>query len=267
MKKILVLLWLISLCVSAIAEKTYTFGIVPQQSAQKLAENWQPLFDEVKRTSGIELVFNTAPDIPEFENRLRDKQYDFSYMNPYHYTVFSEQADYVALAKASNKTIKGIIVVHKDSTAVSLSDLNEAQVAFPAPLAFAATLLTKAHLVEEDVNFSEFFVSTHDSVYLNVAQGYFQAGGGVIRTLNNMPEEVRSQLRVLWTSPGYTPHAIARHKDVPTDVYEAVLSALLAMSESEDGRRILQTLGLQGFESASDDDWEDVRHLNIQLTE
>lgn len=183
----------------AIAQ-TYSFAIVPQQSAQQLAELWQPVFDEIKIQSGIELVFTTAPSIPDFEQRLSEGVYDFAYMNPYHYTVFSEQPGYRAFAKSADTHIQGIVVVHKDSHYQSLEDLNGIEMAFPAPKAFAATVLPLSHLEKAGVDVEPFYVRTHDSVYLNVAQKIFAAGGGIYRTFNNMGDEVRSQLRVLWES-------------------------------------------------------------------
>ena len=67
-------------------------------------------------------------------------------MNPYHFVVFNESADYRALARQRDKEIRGLLVVHKDSPIRSLEDLSCAEVAFPAPAAFAATIITSAHL-------------------------------------------------------------------------------------------------------------------------
>ena len=47
-------------------KKVYTFGIVPQQSASRLAEQWGPLLEYLSDKSGIELRFKTAPSIPKF---------------------------------------------------------------------------------------------------------------------------------------------------------------------------------------------------------
>ncbi len=47
-----------------------SFGIVPQQSAAKLARLWTPIFENLSDTTGYRIEFKTAPDIPEFERRL-----------------------------------------------------------------------------------------------------------------------------------------------------------------------------------------------------
>ncbi len=246
---------------AASVQQPFLFGVVPQQAASKLAKDWVPLLQQLSKQSGVELLFATAPSIPVFEKRLANGSYDFAYMNPYHFTVFSRAPGYRAIAKARDKQIRGIIVVRKDSPAQTLVDLSGQQIAFPAPLAFAATLLTSAHLNKYADDFSRHFVSSHDSVYRNVAAGRFAAGGGIIRTFNAIDSAVSEQLRVLWTSPPYTPHAIAVHPRVAASITSAFTEALVAVEGGEGS--LLDSLKINGFENAFDAQWDDVRALNI----
>jgi phosphonate transport system substrate-binding protein len=244
-----------------------TFAIVPQQSASKLARIWAPILEYLGRESGLNLSFRTAPDIPEFESRLAAGEEDIAYMNPLHYTVFSEMPGYRAFAKARDKRIKGILVVRKDSPTRSPAELDGATLAFPAPGAFAASVLTRAYLVGEGINFTARYVSSHDSVYRTVAKGLYPAGGGVLRTFNSVEADVREQLRVLWTTRGYTPHAFAAHPRVPSDTVERLAQAMVRMDAEENGRALLKALSVKGFETAKDTDWDDVRSLGIQSLE
>ncbi len=250
---------------SANAEQlTYSFGIVPQQSASKLARLWGPILNQIGKRTGYKLRFTTAPDIPTFEKRLSEGEYDFAYMNPYHYTIFHDRSGYQALAKARNKRIKGIMVVRKDSDIEELGDLDSSTLAFPAPAAFAASILTRANLSESGVSFKPKYVSSHDSVYRTVAKGLYPAGGGVIRTLNNVSPEIRQQLRVLWTSHGYTPHAIAVHPGVSVDDAKLLQQAFVELNQQTDGAALLKSIKIKGFEIAEDSDWDDVRDLKLK---
>ncbi|WP_372597866.1 phosphate/phosphite/phosphonate ABC transporter substrate-binding protein [Amphritea sp.] len=244
---------------------TLTFGIVPQQSAAKLAKLWTPIFSYLSDKTGESIRFSTANDIPTFEKRLLTGEYDFAYMNPYHYTVFHQVPGYEAIAKQKDKRIKGIVVVRKDSPLKELSELNGQTLAFPSPAAFAATVLPRAGMALDGINVTPQFVSSHDSVYLGVSRGFFVAGGGVIRTFNNTSPEVRDQLRVLWSTPTYTPHAIAVHPRVSKDKVEKIQQALLAMNNDPEGRALLETISFKGIELAQNADWDDVRALNIKL--
>lgn len=213
--------------------KTYTFGIVPQQSATRLARNWLPIIKKIESHTGLKIKFATARDIPEFEKRVRDGLYDFVYMNPYHYTVFSETTGYRAFAKQSNKEIKGILVIPKDSAISDVSELNNKEIAFPAPAAFAATLLVKSYLEQQNINYSTQYVSSHDSVYRSVAHGLIPAGGGIIRTFNAIDKDIRDKLTVFWTSEGFTPHAFAHHPRVTEQDVAMFVDALLNLNLPE----------------------------------
>lgn len=252
---------------SSVQAQPLTLGIVPQQSAKKLAQLWTPICTYLSEKVGHEIRFSTAHDIPTFEKRVLEGQYDIAYMNPYHYTVFHERPGYQAIAKQKDKKIKGIVVVAKDSKFTSLKELDGTTLAFPAPAAFAASVLPRAKMAKDGINITPKYVSSHDSVYLTVSRNLFPAGGGVQRTLNNTAPEVNQALKVLWTTPGYTPHAIATHPDLDITLKNKIQKALLEMNKDPEGQALLKSINFKGIELAKDKDWNDVRDLNITLLE
>ena len=245
--------------------KPLVFGVVPQQSPSKLARKWLPLLKFISQKSGVELQFATAPDIPTFEKQLAEGHYDIAYMNPYHYVVLSQQVGFKALVHEQDKKIQGIIVAFKDSKIDKLEDLSSQTIAFPAPASFAATLIPKANLAQQHISFKSEYVNSHDEVYRNIVAGRFVAGGGIMRTFNALPDYFREQLKIIWTSQGYTPHAIATHPRVNDDIRQKLLASFLAVSKSEKASELLIPLLMKGFTAAEDKDWNDVRSLNIQL--
>jgi phosphonate transport system substrate-binding protein len=244
---------------------TLTFGIVPQQSAGKLARLWTPVFEHLSATTGYRIEFKTAPNIPEFERRLAAGEYDLAYMNPYHYTTFHKQPGYQAFARGKDKKLKGIVVVRADSPYREMSELADQTLAFPAPAAFAASIVTRSYLQNHAIPFEAKYVSSHDSVYRSVAKGLYPAGGGVMRTFNNAEDDIREQLRILWVSPGYTPHAFAAHPRLDQPVVDTIQSAMVELDQTESGRTLLENLKLKGISPASDSEWDDIRSMNLQL--
>lgn len=244
----------------------FTFGVVPQQSASKIARLWTPILEYLGEKSGYRFEVATAKNIPEFEKRLAAGLYDFAYMNPYHFTVFHQQPGYQAVARQKGKRIHGIIVVAKDSPIQQLEDLRGKRIAFPSPAAFAASILTRGHLMKVGIDFTPVYVSSHDSVYLTVTRGIYVAGGGVKRTLNNMDQSIKNQLRILWTTAPYTPHAITAHARILVPMVQAIRQAIVAMVYDPEGARLLATIRFkQGLEAAQNSDWDDVKALNITL--
>ncbi len=243
----------------------YTFAIVPQQSATRLAQQWIPILNALSEEVGHKFIFKTASDIPTFEKNLAQGQYSFAYMNPYHFVVFNQSPGYQAVVKAKDKQIKGILVVKKEGEITSLEQLNNQKLAFPSPAAFAASILTQSHLRESNINFTPKYVSSHDSVYLAVARGFFPAGGGVMRTFNAMDPTIREQLTPIVITQGYTPHAIAAHPEMDQALQSKVAAFFTKLADTQAGQALLNPLKIKGFVKAENSDWDDVRALNIDL--
>ncbi|WP_415889408.1 phosphate/phosphite/phosphonate ABC transporter substrate-binding protein [Neptuniibacter sp. SY11_33] len=246
-------------------ENVFTFGVVPQQAGKELVRLWTPVLRIVGHEVGATLNFETAPNIPEFERRLARGEYDFAYMNPYHYTVFHDTPGYLVFARQEDKALRGLIVVRQDSPLVSLDELDGKDIAFPAPAAFAATVITQAHLDRRDINYTPLYVGSHDSVYRNVVSGLTHAGGGINRTLNTVSRDIREKLKVLWLSESYTPHAFAAHPRVPDKMVSLVQKALIGLKDIKRGREVLDQINFSGIVKAQDAEWDMVRELDISI--
>lgn len=247
---------------NAKAEEVVTFGIVPQQSASRLAQMWGPLLAELSARTDVSFRFRTTRDIPTFEACLAAGAFDFAYMNPMHYAIFSAEAGYVALAHQEGKRLKGVMVVRADSAYEDIANLQDQQIAFPSPGAFGASILNRASLDQRDVAFEATYVNSHDSVYRAVASGLAAAGGGVTRTWNAVDPAIRDQLRIIYETGAFTPHAIAVHESVSSDLAQQVQDVLTDASLS--GTDLVSGIGMSGLVSASDSDWDDVRALGMR---
>lgn len=245
--------------------RVYTFGVVPQQSPAQLARAWTPILNAISARSGYRLLFRTAKDIPTFERRLARGEYDFAYMNPYHYTVFARSPGYRVFANQKHVTLVGIVVVRNGSGYHDISQLQGKTIAFPAPASFAATVLPLAHLERVGIVVRPTYVGSHDSVYMSVAQGLFPAGGGIERTFETLPPSVRDQLRILWRTPPHTPHAFAAAPAVPPAAVKRVAQAMFALGDDARGREVLRAIGFKGIEPAKDSDYDDIRALHIEV--
>lgn len=247
------------------SEKALIFGIVPQESASKLADQWTPVMLHLSERLERPVRFATAKDIPTFEQRVLAGQYDIAYMNPYHYVEFSQAPGYRAVARESGKQIQGLVVVGESHPAQTLKDLEGVTIAFPAPAAFAATILVRAELETLGVSYTPRFVSSHESVYLNVSRNFAAAGGGIERTFSSAVGDGLKGLRVIWRSKKYTPHAFAVHPDLREGEVSAIQAALANLGNDEAGRQLLDQANLKSLIPALDSDWNDIRKLGLDF--
>ncbi|MDF5304585.1 PhnD/SsuA/transferrin family substrate-binding protein, partial [Vibrio parahaemolyticus] len=156
----------------------------------------------------------------------------------------------------------GIIVARKGQS-VTLDDLQEETIAFPAPRAFAASIITQSELEQKGIKFTPKYVGSHDSVYLGVLKGLYIAGGGVKRTFESLPSETKEQLSVIYTTAGYTPHAIAVSNEVDEEMALALRAAISQLNEDPKAQESFALLNIDGLQLAQDQDWQDVVQLGI----
>ncbi|OPX55310.1 phosphonate transport system substrate-binding protein [Oceanospirillum multiglobuliferum] len=241
---------------------TYSIGIVPQFEVKKLHAIWKPILDELSVRTGHQFVFRGAPTISAFEKEFLAGQFDFAYMNPYHY--FVAQDIYTPLVRDVGKQLSGIVVVAKDSPYQSLADLNKKLIALPAPNALGASLMTRAAMTNEyKIDYFTKYVNTHSSVYLNVALGKADAGGGVLKTLSQQPERIQQRLRVLYTTPKVAPHPVVVNKQVPASVAKQVQEAFLAIGSTSAGAELLAKVPFKTIGVATTIDYEPFKALKL----
>ncbi|WP_085905947.1 phosphate/phosphite/phosphonate ABC transporter substrate-binding protein [Kiloniella majae] len=247
---------------NAEGQETLIVGVVPQQSASRLAKIWVPFLREISDGSGQKLSFATAKDIPTFEACLAKGAYDLAYMNPYHYIVYHDVVGYQAFARQKKKRLKGIIVSRHDSDLSDLKGLEGQTLAFPSPAAFGASVVPRAEMRKQKISFTPRYVKSHDSVYRAVSAGLVPAGGGVLRTFNTVAPEIRSKLKVIYTTEGYTPHAFAAHPDVSPKIVQNIFEVMSSLQNTN--QSVLKSLGMDGIEKGINADWDDVRALGLE---
>lgn len=262
--------WLLSivLFVSTIAAAAppapsyYTFGIVPQLSPSATATLWEPLLTYLSSELGVSLRFQTARDLAAFEQRVSAGDFDFVYLNPFHYTVVHHTVGYEAFAREATQELRGIIVVAAGSALHDLPDLHGLRLAVPGESAFAATLIPLKVLGHRQITVQPVVVASHESVLLSVARGAQPAGGTIQKMLDRAPPEVRQALRILWRSEAYTPHPFAAHPRVPAELLARLRQVLEAMPNRVEGRQVLTQINFAGFSAVTDRDYDPIRRLD-----
>jgi phosphonate transport system substrate-binding protein len=239
-------------------------GVVPQQSPLKLLKVWSPVARYLSNATNENVKFKTEKSIPEFEKVLYSGGYDFAYMNPYHYVLAHKKQGYIAKVRA-NKNIRGILVVNKDSYSKD-KDFKSKSYVFPAPNAFAATLVTKYELIKNfGVKLSDFdnsrYVNSHDSVYKFIAKGLGDIGGGIERTFNNFGDkEAKEHLNIVYTTKAYPSHPFAFKNSMDKEIQKKLVDALLNMPDE-----LLKSLSMKKLKKIEDTEYDSVKDLSIKL--
>lgn len=233
----------------------YSLGVVPQFEQRKLYAIWKPIIEALTKETGLSFNLVTTLKINDFEKEYMAEKFDFAYMNPYFIVRGVAPGTYLPLVR-DNKPHRGILVVRKDGPVSTPADLQGKTVAFPAPNAIGATLMTRAELERKyGVQVEPLFVKTHSSVYLHVAKGLAVAGGGVVKTFEEQDPEVRDQLRVLHTTEVMPNLPVAANRRVPVEVREKVQKAFLALGATVEGKELLAKIPMTEIVATSLDEY------------
>jgi phosphonate transport system substrate-binding protein len=141
--------------------KVYTFDVVPQLTAAKIYTTWSPLLQRVGQDAGLCFELRVSATIPEFEQKLLKGEPEFVFLNPYHAVLANQKRKYQPLLADSEDLLTGILVVRADSPIKTLDELKGKNISFPAPNAFAASLLIRAELAKKKIDINPVFVKTH----------------------------------------------------------------------------------------------------------
>lgn len=233
----------------------YTFGVVPQYGQRQMFATWKPILDELEKRTGLSFRLVSAPTISAFDKECLKGAYDFVYLSPYILLKANKSAGYLPIAR-DRSDLRGILVVRRDSPVKSPSELNGKTIAFPSPNALGASLLMRAELSNLfHIRFDPLYVTSHSSVYLHVAKGLAEAGGGVEKTLQEQDGAIRDSLKVIHVTRPMPSHPVAVHPRVRAPEAEKVRRALIGMEGAADGRELLAKIPMNHPVSAALQDY------------
>jgi len=264
-KKYLVLyLILLMLSLSSFAsefenqKKHLRFGVLPLQSPTKLAGMFLPLSKYLGEKMERPVQFITSSNFTTFMQRIEQRQYDLIYLNPLQYRR-SMQYGYKAIVKVALEPFTGILVVRKNSPITSLSATTlppEIRIGFPAPDAFAATVMTRQYLetlgIDVDKQMHVQYFGSQDSALLALHSGLVDITGTWRPSLRSMPEKIQQDLKIIAETPAQPQMPIAVRDDLPKPDIEKLQQLLINLVTTTEGAIIIERLGFKrGFESAT----------------
>jgi len=255
----------LSLSVPVIAADNYIVGVVPQFATQIISSTWEPLLEELAAKTGdtFELVIET--DITQFEVAFERGDYDIAYMNPWHAVIAFETQGYVPIVKDGANSLKGILIVKADSEISEVSQLDNAEIAFPSPNALSASLLMRTELATlHGLTVTPLYVRTHPSVYLNVALGKSLAGGGVLRTLRAQPQSLQDQVKIIYETREVSPHPIVAHRSISAEARLKIANALLEIAAEPEGAALFAGIPMQQPMSAKLEEYLALRDWRLR---
>ena len=246
--------------------ETYIIARAPQSNPLKLAKAWKPLVDHLNKSTDAQFELKLYKNRADFEKHVFNGEPDLVFFNGFYLTLAEEKQGYTALIRSNAKKLKGIVVAAKDSSIKTIDDLKGKTVAFPSPNALGASLYIRALFDQKSISpVTPVYLGTHDNVYLSIIKGKAAAGGGVYRTFNSQNAKIRDKLKVIYETPGLSPHPLAVHPRVPEKIRNQIVEAILELSKTEEGKAILAAVKLKNpVRADTKGDYSIITELNLK---
>ncbi len=248
--------------VSARADDTYSFGVFPYLPPSKLQKLFVPIARNLAESVGKKVQISSKPNYLEFRKGLAEEQYDIAFVQPFDYVQAHDKYNYLPLAKRG-KDLRAIIIVRNDSKLKSLEDLKGLVIANPPKIAAVSNLTTMALIdigMDPEKDVTRLFGKSHFSCMQSVLIGTADACGTAGQALAHFEEkEMTQRFRILAKTRPVSHSLFVAHKRVPKEDRELIRQAILAWSETDSGKKILEDGHFIPFVKAANSDYDSVR--------
>lgn len=236
---------------------TYNFLIAPDFSPERFA-GWHMFNGLLQKQSEIGVHLLMPSSHAEQEQMLAEQEVDLVYANPFDAASLIREQGFRAIARPIGKSDEMVIV---SSAKGEIDRLEAVKSGYKVAMAdnrdvklIGLRLLEAVDIAEADLNFD--ITETYQAAARQVIQGQAEVGFFLKEVFDSLSKLTKAQLTVLIESDlADISHVLLVKEGVEhTPILEKVI---LSLSDLEDGRVILEELGMpEGFEAMDEEDAE-----------
>lgn len=168
-------------------------------------------------------------------------------------------------------TYQAYIITRKDSGVNDFSDFKGKRFAFTDPLSttgylYPLTLLKLQETRPEDFFASHIFTYSHDNSVRAVRDGIVDGASVESQVLDEMmarDPELQRHIRVIQHSPDFSAPPVIVRPGLNEALETRLRDFFLTLHENSRGKAILQNMGIDRYQPATDDDYASVRALGM----
>lgn len=241
------------------AARPLVIGVLPFISPIALLKRFAPLRDHLDQSIGQPILMETARDYSEFVRRTAVRRYDILITAPHFVPLAVDTRHYQVIATFAN-LLTAVVVVPADSKVTQLADLAGYTVATPPEQAIVTWV--GQDLLQEQIGADRApryrAYPSHNAALSAVMAGEVDAAVITVSVINKHRTEGK-RVRILAHSKPFPAMGILMASDLPPELRAQVAATLVAMSETETGRAVLERIAYAGYRAAANEDFEPLR--------
>ena len=252
-------------------------AFVPSGDTTRILASGKPLADLLEKETGYKIEASVPTSYAAVIEAMGAGKVDVGWLAPFSYALAHKKfgAEVIlATVRAGSKTYPWQLIVHADSGIKTFDQLKGKKFAFGDPLSTSSYLYPAAYIKEKfntdpEKYFSQtLFAGGHDKVVVAVYNK--QVDGGATfgpnvgapesdarqRVLTTLPDVMQKVVRILETDqiPNDT---VSVRKGLAKDVVDKVKNALLKISKTDQGLKLLKDLySIDGLGAAASSDYD-----------
>lgn len=225
-------------------EREYVFAVMPQQPPLTMNYNWTPLVETLSRETGAKMRLKVYNSVADFETDLNNEVPDFAFMTPIQAANSGFRNKYIPLVRDS-RPIAGVVFVQNEAPLKELKDLKGKAIALVGTKS-VCSIITRNMLSELGLssNYTPQFLGSVDNVVKSVLIGKAAAGVFLDISMEQLPSDVRSQLRILLETQKIKPHPISAHKRIAGKLREKVREAMIKVGRDSSAKAMMAVIGM-----------------------
>ncbi len=248
------------------APGTVKVAVLPLYSPITIYDRYDPLMRYLSQKTGRPFKLVIPRDFDEFMKIVRAGDVDFSYQNPYVYSLLSAQVPMRALVTTVSGIerkaggLRGVIITRDDSAIRDVHELRRQKVLIVSRKSAGGYLSQKLFLkqagIDADRDLLLVDAKRQESVILGVYRG--EAAAGFVResALEELKDEIdMTRIRVLARATSLPQWPLAATGRAPPALAESVKRLLLELSGSE----LLEAAKIEAFRAADVGELERLR--------
>lgn len=251
---------------TTIRAEEYRLSMLPRYFPERLTAMLTPLTGYLRERTGEDIQMVLTKNFRDYEQRVKSGEIAIAYQNPLVYVNVSATQEVVAMALKGQEgdRFRGIVITRPDSGITSLADLRGKLVMIVGETSAGGYLSQKLSLLEQGIDigslsFEEAAENRQENVIIAVSVAAVDAGFIRESALHKadryiIPGSVTTIAKTAWL-PNW---AFSLDRTLDPALRTKVRDAVLALKP---GDPVLQALGLTGFRSAADGDYDVMRKL------
>ncbi|GAQ95362.1 phosphate/phosphite/phosphonate ABC transporter binding protein [Thermodesulfovibrio aggregans] len=256
-------------------QKTIKVAVLPLYSPLTIYKRYDPLMRYLSEKTGYEFKLVIPKNFEEFIQIVSEGKVNFSYQNPYVFSLISKKYPIKPLAITvgedcttdegicGGEKFRGIIITRKDSPINKIDDLKGKKIMIVSPSSAGGYLSQKLYLEKKGFNLNRDFklidAKRQEKVIIGIYKGEADAGFVREAALSVWSDEVDlSRIKILDYGeylPNW-PFAVVNNKN--SELTEKVKKLITELND----QTILSKAKVKGFKESTDEDYKILKKLS-----